>query len=360
MLVRVERRDHYLRAHFEGGDHADFHWFWLRLACSNERHPTTGEPTLSPSRAVARPEEVWLVDGVLAIRWKDEPQTRPPSYYPGTWLRERAYALNRQAPVAPPREVAAYELTLEDGRFPDAWRERLARDGAVVLRGDEATATPEATERWIEDLEREGLSVVETHFGRVEDLRTDNTTNANTDQLGYTDAGIDLHTDQPFLDEPPRYQLLHCVRAADSGGESSFADGLAAAEWLRANDAEAYTTLTTLPVVFDRKQRGFARKVVGPILETRVGRFVRIRHSYFTMAPLDLPFECVEAFYRAYRELDRVLARFRVDTTLRPGDALLYDNHRMLHGRTAFRGPRWVRGVYFDERPSSDSGTTRA
>ena len=34
--------------------------------------------------------------------------------------------------------------------------------------------------------------MVETHFGRIEDLRTDNTTNQNTDQLGYTDAAINL------------------------------------------------------------------------------------------------------------------------------------------------------------------------
>jgi hypothetical protein len=48
-----------------------------------------------------------------------------------------------------------------------------------------------------------GASVVETHFGRIEDLRTDNTTNKNNDQLGYTDAAINLHTDQPFIADPP-------------------------------------------------------------------------------------------------------------------------------------------------------------
>ncbi len=49
--------------------------------------------------------------------------------------------------------------------------------------------------------------MVETHFGRIEDLRTDNTTNQNTDQLGYTDAAINLHTDQPFIADPPG--ILH-------------------------------------------------------------------------------------------------------------------------------------------------------
>ena len=35
-------------------------------------------------------------------------------------------------------------------------------------------------------------------------------------------------------------------------------------------------------------------------------------------------------------------------TRLGPGDFVLYDNYRMLHARTAFRGARWFRGVYFD------------
>ena len=50
--------------------------------------------------------------------------------------------------------------------------------------------------------------MVPTHFGRYEDLRTDNTTNANTDQLGYTNAAVDLHSDQTFLAAPPRFQCV--------------------------------------------------------------------------------------------------------------------------------------------------------
>lgn len=68
--------------------------------------------------------------------------------------------------------------------------------------------------------------MIPTHFGRIEDLRTDNTTNKNTDQLGYTDASVQLHTDQPFLERPPKFQMLHCQRPAASGGISFCVDGL--------------------------------------------------------------------------------------------------------------------------------------
>ena len=28
----------------------------------------------------------------------------------------------------------------------------------------------------------------------------------------------------------------------------------------------------------------------------------------------------------------------------------MYDNFRMLHARTSFKGKRWLRGVYFDHQ----------
>ena len=100
---------------------------------------------------------------------------------------------------------------------------------------------------------------------------------------------------------------------------------------------------------FHRKQKAFERIVDTPLVTWPDGVF-RIRSSYFTLAPFKLPFERMEAWYRAVDRFTRIVRnpdhhyRFR----LRPGDVLVYDNHRMLHGRTAFRGARWVRGVYFD------------
>jgi len=48
--------------------------------------------------------------------------------------------------------------------------------------------------------------------------------------LGYTNAAIDLHTDQPFVENPPPLQMLQCIRPADVGGASMIADGRLAAE----------------------------------------------------------------------------------------------------------------------------------
>jgi gamma-butyrobetaine dioxygenase/trimethyllysine dioxygenase len=58
----------------------------------------------------------------------------------------------------------------------------------------------------------------------------------------------------------------------------------------------------------------------------------------------------MEAWYRAYNRFASLLddPRHQYRFGLGAGDFLLYDNYRMLHARTGFEGPRWVRGVYFN------------
>ena len=46
------------------------------------------------------------------------------------------------------------------------------------------------------------------------------------------------------------------------------------------------------------------------------------------------------------RTLHAVLSRVELTLKLAPGDALLLDNHRVMHGRHAFRGYRNMLGCY--------------
>lgn len=365
--VRAQLFDTWLRVHFSRTppEWADFHYQWLRGQCSLDRHPQTGERIvdLSEISADVRPLNAEVItegstkgEELLAVRWSEAAGRR--SLYSLAWLRSHAYAANRPAPTLPPAELDA--ITLHAGDHPHdaclavAVLARVAERGAAVVRGYRKptgdTASPDDTEALVAAFAGLRLSVVGTHFGRIEDLRTDNTTNQNTDQLGYTDSGIEVHTDQPFLDRPPRYQLLHCMRPADEGGDNHLVDALAAARYLEATDGEAFRLLSTVPVHFHRKQRAFERLVISPILRLEPdGRF-QIRYSYFTMAPQQLPFAEMDAWFRAYRRFAELVRNPRHRYTLRlgPGDFILYDNHRTLHARTAFRGARWVRGVYFN------------
>ena len=325
-----------------------FHWFWLRHNCPREVHPLTRERTLDARRVQLDlfPRSARLVGDAVQVVWDDGE-----SVFPLEWLVANAYDDAQDAQVAPPSsDLAPVTLVAGLGEPASALARRalavVRQRGVVVARGAGLD-----TEALIDALAAEGLSVRSTHFGRIEDLRTDNTTNQNTDQLGYTDAPVELHTDQPFIDAPPRYQLLHAMRAATTGGENLIADAAAALAWLRAVDRPSFDLLTTTPVVFHRRQQRLESRVEAPLFRLDAeGALAQVRHSYFTFAPHRRPFDEMEAFYRAYQRFQRIVhdPAHHLRFLLGPGDFVFYDNHRMLHARTSFTGPRWVRGVYFD------------
>lgn len=353
----VQLHDRWLRVPLEGG-HGDFHFRWLRHQCDQDRHPITGERIVDSSEIPhdIRAAEATIEGDALHVRWRGDERT---SRYPLSFLAAHAYGRDRTGAPPPPSDVEAITLWLDEpdaaslGRAIDEGLGRLDRHGAVLVRrrfaSERGTPPEEQTPAIVDAFSARGLRVIPTHFGAIEDLRPDNTTNSNTDQLGYTNAAIDLHTDQPFLEEPPRLQLLQSIRPADAGGENYVVDGLAAARHLASVDRRAYDLLTTVPVRFHRKQKAFESLVVAPILAFSQAGF-RIRYSYFTMDPYDRPFDEMEDWYRAYDRFAELVRHpaYQLRFGLGAGDFLLYDNHRMLHARTAFRGGRWVRGIYFD------------
>lgn len=339
----------WLRVPLGAGEHADFHHRWLRHNCERERHPQTRERTRCSSELPddLSPRTARLHADRLEIVWPDGHV----SDYPLAWLREHAYALNRVDVPPPsadlaPLEVHAIDLADSVALALDRVRER----GAAVVRRPNADDPESATAPLIDAFLARGLRVIATHFGRIEDLRTDNTTNANTDQLGYTDAPIHLHTDQPFLEHPPRYQILQCIRPADEGGDNLLADARAAFRHLEAHDARAAELLTTVPVRFHRRQQRFESIVDAPIVARRGDADFLVRSSYFTLAPHRLPFAATAEFYRAHDRFIRLVRdpRHHVRVRLDRGDWLIYDNHRTLHARTGFTGPRWLRGIYLN------------
>lgn len=363
-ITSLVPHDGWLRVHFAKGmrGHADFHWFWLRHQCNKDRHPLTGERTLDASDVPLdiRPHDIGFDERTqtVHITWS-EPSGRQSSY-DAQWLWTHAYALDREAVPPPPSDNDRIRVqATEYGHVQEVVNRavELARgEGLALVRGLSRLTDrmpQEDTEPLIQAFAAAGLSLVDTHFGRIEDLRIDNTTNQNTDQLGYTNAAIELHTDQPFLDRPPRYQMLQCVRAAYEGGENFLCDGLAASRYIASIDADAFERLTTFPVLFHRKQKAFERAVESCILTVDDPLAFLVRYSYFTLAPFRYPFSQMEAWYRAYDKFAKIVRepQHQYRFLLQPGDFAIYDNHRMLHGRTAFQGPRWVRGVYFDEQP---------
>jgi gamma-butyrobetaine dioxygenase len=190
----------------------------------------------------------------------------------------------------------------------------------------------------------------ETNFGALFDVRS---TPEATD-LAYTSISLDPHTDNPYRAPVPGIQLLHCLVNETSGGLSTLVDGFAVAQALQAQDADAFGVLTTTPVRFRYLDADTELTASAAPIELDVtGELKAIHFSpRLDFVPLFAP-ERLEAYYRARREFDRLLRAtdFEIRFLLKSGDLVMFDNCRLLHGRTGFNpaeGLRHLQGCYID------------
>jgi gamma-butyrobetaine dioxygenase len=192
----------------------------------------------------------------------------------------------------------------------------------------------------------------ETNFGITFDVRSKPAAEAN--DLGYTPIKLDPHTDNPYRSPVPGVQLLHCLANETSGGLSTLVDGLTVAAALRTRDPEAFRILCTTPVRFRFRDKDteLLSSAVPIELDAR-GNVRTIRFSpRLDFVPLLRPDE-LAAYYRARRVFDHALrsSEFEIRFLLNQGDLVMFDNCRLLHGRTGFdpqEGLRHLRGCYID------------
>jgi alpha-ketoglutarate-dependent taurine dioxygenase len=221
---------------------------------------------------------------------------------------------------------------------------RVARFGIAVLSG--AGAAPDAVERAVA---RFGY-IRETNYGRCFDVKIE----PRPGNLAYTELALDLHTDNPYRDPPPTLQLLHAIVNGEGGGETLFADAFAHAEALRRESPDAFEILVRTPVRFSFADASGARwSAVSPVLRldaTGVIEAVRLNHRSLDLAPGDP--EEIDAWYEAYLAFYRRLhaPEAAYERRLRPGEMVIFDNRRLVHGRRALatHSRRWLRGCYAD------------
>lgn len=174
------------------------------------------------------------------------------------------------------------------------------------------------------------------NYGRIFDVRSD----ANRGLGSNTGFSLPPHTDESYRHDAPGISLFHCLEAGVDGGDSVLVDGFMAAARLRELDAEAFRVLAEVPLFFQRcappqeDMRSHARALVLDV----DGDVVGLRWTDRTLPPQDLPQDRVEPVYRALRRMWSIVndETLQLRYRMRPGDLHVFDNHRVLHGRSAF------------------------
>jgi alpha-ketoglutarate-dependent taurine dioxygenase len=218
---------------------------------------------------------------------------------------------------------------------PSSWQERLRTVGHAVVHGvalDDDNAALRALGAQLGTASfhgaRPGMPNVEGHgVSSIQALDRPVLDPAGRVVLSTSPATFRLHTDDTFSRTPARWVLMHCWYADPAGGDSLL--------------AHVDDVLPRLPADMVRRLEAAdfpSPDGPAPVLfgGADVVRKVRFNHRDFVgygerfgpaLAPDQL--RCLDAVLLA---AEAVSLRLRLET----GDCLVVDNHRVLHGRTAF------------------------
>jgi trimethyllysine dioxygenase len=198
----------------------------------------------------------------------------------------------------------------------------------------------------------------------------------------YTSLALGAHTDNTYFSDPSGLQAFHLLsHDKGTGGESLLVDGFNAAAQLHREDPTAYKILSETPIRWHASgNEGISIQpwMQQPVLEQGTGlnsttndnirKLMRVRWNNDDRGPLDaarLGATRVGQWYEAARKWNEILKRPENEywEQLKPGRVSsmfffftstkgryltlsVFDNWRVLHGRSAFTGARRMCGAY--------------
>ena len=193
-------------------------------------------------------------------------------------------------------------------------------------------------------------SVRRTNFGEYFDVKS----KPNPNDLAYTSLHLAPHTDNPYRNPVPCIQILHCIINEVSGGFSTLVDGYTVSENLKKKNPEFYEILTRVKVRFKFIDKEIVLEDWSELIKLDEDKnFKQVRFSpRLDYVPI-LEKQELDLYYKARKKLSDMYnsEKFRIEFKLMPGDLLMMDNHRLLHGRTSFdanEGNRFLQGCYID------------
>lgn len=334
---------------------AYFNYYWLRDACPSAIDPDTRERVLDISALASdpQPKSAVVSDNTLTIDWQEnDHRTCLPLSLLETYAGANGHSTD---PADLPRRLwyasdhpARIRTSQADVDHSTGARLQFARalieDGIALVKG------MEDSDAGLTRLAEALGPVTPTVDGSYFDVRL----MIKPTNLAFTARALELHTDLPSEESAPGIQFLHCRANTVAGGYSLFVDGAAVAEALRQERPEDFTLLSTHEIPFIRRHDGWDYRAYQRVIELdHDGRVSGLTISQHLQDAIDLPQTILDDYYPALCRFIRMLKepRFVCRFRLEAGDCIVFDNHRIVHGREAYQatsGERYLRGCYVD------------
>ncbi|GAA5948797.1 hypothetical protein JCM3765_003904 [Sporobolomyces pararoseus] len=348
---------------------------WLRDHCREERsyHPATRQRLVDTCKIPAdlRPQEVVSDEEGIYVTWPESSfESSYRSFYPWVFLVENSYnpalLCNRElakkdssskilwtSDISNQLPTVTYEEVMQSEEGVFEWLKRIDVYGFSFCSG--IPPIPEATEQLI----RRIAFIRETHYGGFWDF----TANLEHGDLAYSDVRLEAHTDTTYFTDPCGLQLFHLLSPSTShkGGHNLLVDGFRAASILRSSHPSLYELLSTLPIPAHASGSGSASIPSGvhmkPLKRYPVfnhdenGELVQVRWNGDDRAVVGgeaFAGERMDEWYEALRVWEGILRsdESQLWTRMEMGTAIIFDNIRVLHGRSGYSGERRLCGAY--------------
>ena len=193
-------------------------------------------------------------------------------------------------------------------------------------------------------------SVRRTNFGEYFNVKSV----PNPNDLAYTSLALAPHTDNPYRNPVPCIQLLHCITNDVDGGLSTLVDGYKVTEDLKKKFKKYYDVLTRVKVKFKFIDKDVVLENWSELIKLDENKELKqVKFSpRLDFVPI-LEKEELDLYYRARNKISEMYNsdNYKIEFKLVPGDLMMMDNYRLLHGRTAFdlnEGSRYLQGCYID------------
>lgn len=336
------------------GSRSQAPFIWLRDNDQQELHPQTGERIfdLTSVDLDIQPESFDFTEAGLTISW---PNKQTPSKYTAEWL----FAHRPGKAFDDPAVIQKQSWTAAQQAEPPRFSAKACYQDETALK--EALITLKTTGiiliDELDDYKDAGFDFGdligfkrETNFG----VSFEVVNKPNPNNLAYTALALPLHTDLPNQELVPGIQFLHCFKNSATGGGSVFADAMAIVEDFERDCPEHFKTLVEFAVPWRFHDQTCDIRRHRPVIGLdKHGTFKTLTFNAHLGYTPDFEPEMMYPFYAAFRELMKRIRneKYRIEYELKPGQMVVFDNQRALHGRAEFdpnSGERYLRGYYIE------------
>lgn len=364
-VLLKQSEDRFLKLDIKG-ENLKFPFVWLRENCQCEKcfHPSAKSRTIDWSNFNVNviSKDVVNGDNTVQVTWDDGHK----SEYGLNWLKLRSFTTEHQKKYSETIYKPA-KITWKGDQFDEICSKH---DYNAILKTDKALYN------WIQQLSIYGVALIKntpdsdtavdsivekigftrrTHYG-IKFIVQHVT---NTSNVAYLSNNLQMHIDLPYYEYCPGVNMLHClVQTQSNGGENLLSDAHYVANYMKENHYEQYKLLKDTEVEWSdlgvEDGNEFFKLHRSPVIVldkhgeiTRINFSVPQRGSHFPG-----PIEFVQPWYEAHGLFLELNHRFSAKFKTTPGDILVFDNIRLLHGRNAYEDAsnnvRKLIGAYID------------